>query len=404
MSVCDHVRSSLSALVDGELSIIESQEAEKHMLSCAACRQEWHSLVDIDNRLASALIVEEVNRKCAEILQRSANSIQLTNKHGLSWRYVAIAMVVAATLLLVLLPFFFETQSSKTADTRPAFVAQLIRATGPIRYLRPGANDWTVWLPSAPEWFVAGSRLKTDEGVLCEVQTSTKGVIRLNESAEVVFRKPNQIELVAGQLWCLAPASTIIDVALPNASTQSPSSLAFACPGSTEVQCVAGASSSTCDSVSPDNSYATLTIGANTYTVAPGETLSIDREQNIDRKLNVDSSAKIWQLPLLAIGTEVDRELVLLLDRLLAPIGMTKARSLNEEQIQMLGPAGAVPLLAYAVTESSPEHLHLRRTAVRLASELADDRCVRLLKRLTSDPDEDIARVAKETLNRIVPP
>lgn len=330
--------------------------------------------------------------------------MQLRDKHGRAWRYAAIVMAVAATLLLTSSPFFFETQSLQTADSRPAFVAQLTRATGPVRFLRPGASDWTVWLPSEPELFLAGSRLKTDEGVLCEVQTSTKVVIRLNESAEVVFSEPDQIELIAGQLWCLAPASTNIDVALPKASTQSASSLTFACPGSTEVQCVAGASSSSCDSVSLDNSNATLTIGANTYPVAPGEALSIDREQNIARKLSVDSSAKIWQLPLLAIGTEVDRELVLLLDRLLAPIGMTKARSLNEEQIRMLGPAGAVPLLAYAVTESSPEHLHLRRTAVRLASELADDRCVRLLKRLTSDPDEDIASVPNETVNRIVPP
>ena len=402
MSECDRIRPLLSALVDGELTISETQEAEKHLLSCAVCQQERQSLVEIDNRLASLLTVSDVDRKCALILQQTPRSGQLTNWYGLDGRRVALVVAVAATLLIALLPLFlFKTKTSNTADSGPSYVAQLVRATGPVRFLRPGAIDWTEVLPNANTLFALGSRLKTDAGVLCEFQTSTNGVIRLNESAEVVLKQPNQLELVAGQLWCLATESTSIDVAIPTVRPQSPSFLNFACPSSTELQCVAGKDNASCDVVSPENSNATITIGSITCSVTPGETVSIDSEQNIERKPNTDASIKTWQLPLLAVGTEVDKELVQLLDRLLAPIGMTKARSLNEEQIRMLGPAGAVPQLAYAVAVSSPEHLQLRRTAVRLAAELADDRGVRLLKLLTSDPDEYIASVAKDALNRI---
>lgn len=403
MSECDRVQSLLSASVDGELSVHELHEVEKHLPSCAACREERETLTDLDDRLSKIIVVDGVNQKCSDIL-RAANSTQLRNtQQQPSWYVVIVAIAIAATLLLALLPSFFRAQTSQVAIPQPAFVAQLVRATGPVRFLSPGATAWTELVPNALDSLAAGSRLRTDAGVLCEVQTQNKGLIRLNESAEIVLNEPNQVELIAGQLWCLSPELISIDVVIPEVKTQKPLLLAFACPSSTELQCVAGESFASCTSVSPDNSVATITMGSTACSVAPGETVSIDGEQNIDRQLNVDLTKKIWQLPLLAIGTEVDKELVSLLDRLLAPIGMSKVTSMNESQIRKLGPAGAIPLLAYVAAETSPEHLQLRRTAVRLASELADERSVRLLKLLTSDQDEYISRVSAETLNRVVP-
>ena len=352
MIECDRVRARMSAQLDGELSVEETGEVQQHVQACASCRHEWETLTEIDNRLARAFVVEEVDRKCAEVLNRrvSVNQASRNENSASSWRLIAVGLfAVAATLLIATLPFFAEKDTSQNTIPSLNLVAQLTRATGPVQFLPAGETDWSEVAPEARKSFAAGSRLKTSTGVLCEIETTSKGVLRLNESAEIVFVEANRVELVAGKLWCLTPASTSIEVVMPEPSQQATLPLTVACPASTEFQCAAGERSVSCDSLSKNNSTATMTMGAVTCSVAPGETVSIDREQKVDRKLSVDAASKIWQLPLLAIGVEVDQELVLLLDRILAPIGMSKARNMNEDQLRMLGPAGALPLLAYAV-------------------------------------------------------
>ena len=287
-------------------------------------------------------------------------------------------------------------------ETEPVRVARLVRATGSIQLLSPGARDWTTVSSGSNESFVAGSRVKTNDGVSCELQTSADGLIRLNQSAELILHQANQVELVVGQLWCLAPSTNSIDVEIPVSNVETPQLATLACPSSSEFQCVAGNDFASCNSVSPGNANASMTLGAFSCPVAPGETVSVDSNQKIDRTASSDSVSKVWQLPLLALGTSEDQELRSLLTHLLAPIGMTKARHLNENQIRQLGPSGAIPLLAYVVAESSPEQLELRRTATRLASELADQRGAEMLARLTSDPDAFIANQAKETLRRLL--
>ena len=72
----------------------------------------------------------------------------------------------------------------------------------------------------------------------------------------------------------------------------------------------------------------------------PGQTVSIDGSQQMTSYAR-DESAETWQLPLLALSTDTKDELRRRLQRLLAPIGRTKARHMNETQIRALGPAGA---------------------------------------------------------------
>ncbi len=403
MSDCDRVRILLSARIDEELDMDESKEVDSHMATCSACQHEWSLLKDIDQRLAIAIAIPNLDSKCAAIMEQARSVRPPMSTQGPSLRLAAIATALAATILVAMVPFFRERKKSQPVNPTPIYIAQLVRATGPVHFRGPGEDVWTEIGPDGKESLIAGSSLKTREGVLCELHTTSKGIIRLNESAEVVIVEPNQVALIAGQLWCLASEATSIDVSLADDNKGAPLSMSFSCPRSTELQCVAGKNFASCDSVSSDNSVATVTVGSMVCAVAPGESVSIDREQNIDRQMIVESSKKVWQLPLLAIGSDVDQELVSLLDRLLSPIGMTKTISLNEQQIRRLGPRGAIPLLAYAVSEKSSQHLPLRRTAVRIGSEIADQESVRLLKLLTGDSDAMIASFARTALERIVP-
>lgn len=403
MMTCDMIRPLLNAWIDRELTVDESKQVETHLNACDACRQEHESLVELDQLLSSSLLVNDVDRKIATIMQRLESTTELAKNERHRWKWVSLVVAVAATLLLALLPAMLDGLKTRGVPVaRPVVVARMVRATGPVQLLSPGARDWTSVSPGSSESFVAGSRFKTSDTVLCEFQTSADGVIRLNVSAELVIHQPHQIELLAGQLWCLAPASNGIDVDIPVSNVETPRMATLACPSSSEFQCMAGNEFALCNSVSPENANARMTLGAFTCPLAPGETVSVDANQNVDRTASDDAASKVWQLPLLAIGTSVDQELVSLLNSLLAPIGRTKVRSLNEEQILRLGPPGAIPLLAYVIAESSPEYLEMRRTATRLASTIADERGAGMLMTLTSDPDGYIANQAKESLNRIL--
>lgn len=142
-------------------------------------------------------------------------------------------------------------------------------------------------------------------------------------------------------------------------------------------------------------------MGSLKCAVAPGESVSIDASQAVQRDTSQEITNKIWQLPLLAIDAQSDSELMQVLRPLLASIGRTKAMHINEERLRQLGPLGAIPLLTYATVESAPEEIELRRRAVWLGSDLADQSSVSLLNKLARDSDTQIAQKASEKLSSL---
>ncbi len=400
MSACQDVRRELSALLDRELPPEKSAAVQDHLLSCQACQREWEALQSVDGQLQRLLAIDDVARQVASIQQAAKvqpAAFQSARGHWLRW--TAIVAAVAASIVFVAV-VMRPAEQPQPVEARLTIAAQVVRATGPIEILWPGADAWRLVDPPAGFQVAQGTRLRTGENVLCEVQTTDEGKIRLNESAELVMRDSHHLELIKGQVWLIASKpGTSVDVRLQNEQTQRVATMT--CPSGSEFQCQTGDSSAACDSVSAQNQQAQWAMGAYSCPVNPGETVSIDAQQNVDRKVDRESTNKVWQLPLLAVGSSDNQELLSALNGLLAPIGMTKARHLNEEQIRRLGPQGAVPLLAYVLAESSPDQLPLRRTAIGIAADLADEGSIKLLQQLTADPDRYISQSAQAALKKI---
>jgi Putative zinc-finger len=405
VSTCDRFRPLFSALIDGELESAEAHEVEGHLESCEACRYELQSLQELDVHLSRHLVIPDIASRVTAIsraaeAQSLHNSVHRLPTYGLSF---AIAIAIAAVILFAMLPDKWgkkDDRSSSNPDT--LIVARLVRSTGPVQVLPPDTVDWLDIAADSKHALLSGSRLRTSERIVCELETTKNATIRMNEAAELIIRDPKQVELVAGQLWCHASNDSDIDISVAVKNVDSPRIASFTCPSGSEMQCDAKNDRDSYVSVSSANAQANVTIGEFSCAVSPGETVLIDSDNKIDRTSNVGLASKVWQLPLLALHGNADRELDSLLKSVLAPIGMTKAMHLNEQQIRRLGPPGSIPLLVYAIHEKSPEHASLRQTAVRMASDLADQRAISLLTTLQDDPDTYIAGVAKSTLTRIL--
>jgi hypothetical protein len=400
MSACQDIRRELSALLDCELPPGQAAAIEEHMRSCEVCRQQWEALQSVDGQLQRLLTIDDVAKNVVSIEQAAkVQPAASQSARGDGWRWTAIMAAIAASIVLAVVAMR-PAEQPQPVKPQVKNAARLVRATGPVEVLSPGSDAWRS-IESSPSYEVAqGARLRTGENVLCEVETIDQAKIRLNESAELVMHDARNLELVSGQVWLIASKSGIsVDVRWEDEQTQQVATMT--CPGESEFQCQVGDSFAACDSVSAQNQQAQWAMGAYSCPVNPGETVSIDAQQNVERKVDGESASKVWQLPLLAVGTSGDPELLSSLNSLLAPIGMTKARHLNEDQIRRLGPKGAVPLLAYVLAESAPDQLRLRRTAIGIAAELADEGAIKLLQELTADPDPYISRTAQAALDKI---
>lgn len=410
-------------LLDHELSQADRSVAEQRLLDDAAEREEFTQLQELDETLRRILVAGEldVTRFLSRLKVRtaeqpvqlvqvssSADDVQLQGRHRLGPGRLAVVLSMLALIVVAVLvrspahQWIDMVAGTKAERLHPG--ALLVRATGPVIVQSPNRLPETIFVSWQPRPLPAGTTVRTQAGVLCELELPTTGTTRLREDTEVVVEAPNQLHLVSGMMWCRADGPDGITVKVPashSGETVPPQLAAFVCPTESVSSWIARPGITTCQSLS-SKSVDIQIPGTFSCTMAPAERMTLE-SPTIAVSLGVGDrlSALSWQLPLLVLGTADDPELQDLLQQMLAAIGETKMSSLYVQQIRELGPAGTIPLLAYVQGERSRSARHVRLSAMQIISDLAPESARSDLMKLKNDKDPEVQALADRALQRL---
>ncbi|MEM8671225.1 MAG: zf-HC2 domain-containing protein [Planctomycetota bacterium] len=398
---CDRCQELLSAWLDEELADDELQLVESHQGSCATCQRVLDELRDVEMRLRKlTLPVDAITRAEQAVASHPTNDVTPQNN---SWRSIPWLVAALAASILFLLAIL-DLGDRPAPVVQEIGVARLVRSTGELEAFDPVTEQWRLISAHDLATFSAGTRLRTLPGVVCELETSDRTTLRLDASAEVVLLAPSHVQVVEGQIWgCVAQDQSLkVDTGQANSSettnkTERPL-MTLSCSSGAEWQWANKKGESVIQSLA--DASCQLTIETFQCPVNAKEQVSVSPDLDVQRESANVQSAKIWQIPLLAVD-QTDSELEGVLESLLIQIGSTKAGFFQEQQVRRLGPAGAIPLLAYVQSARSLSNRAARGQAMRIASETADETGLNRLRQLSSDEDQAIAKYAKEAIERI---
>jgi ferric-dicitrate binding protein FerR (iron transport regulator) len=397
---CSDTLQLLSAYIDNELAASQRQAVAKHLDECSSCQQHLRELRTVDETFSLLRTPTDLADKlvAAAVGGLSTASEQPVNRSSTRYGW-AMLLAIAASIGLIVMMKPADTASEREHPT----IGRLVRATGQVEVLEFASPLWKTL--GERDAIGPGTRVRTGDQVRCEIEISSHALIRTDEGTELVIHQPGHLQMIRGQVWCRSPAMQPLQVDLaPSWIDSSQPAFSLHCPKSAEFQVsVQGDRVIGCSLADEPGE---LRFGERLFAVAPGESVSIDQAGGIQRSFPLAAVSKAWQLPLLAVGqTESGSgELQAIVQPLLAKVGRTKARHLNELQLRALGPPGAIPLLVYATSDDSRREPDLRYTAVALAGQMSDRAAIGLLEELALDADERISIVCKNTLQRLGEP
>jgi len=415
---CESISLLLTAALDGELSTDERSVMDQHLATCESCNQLWADLQSLDRSLAGALrpptddpridhvisaIQDRVSnassgpdRNCAETL--SPAIVGLQNTHRQLPRSGMPLLVMIASLALVAVAMF-------QLPTSMPSVAEITMATGPIEIKQSERGEWIAVSKSNHIPLSKNVRVRTGTASLCEIRTKSDAVVRLNQDTELILRQPEQIELIAGELWCRTPPTASLEIC--GTAPPKPAALKaiFTCPSSSESQWAAAAENElSCIGVSAKPIEVKTNLSGPTCEVGPGERWFFGSNHAPTEAGHADSLiATTWQLPLLILRRPDDLELQDRMVQLLGMVGETKISYAYESQIRNLGSAGTLPLIAFVQSSNAADKQQLRQRAMRIVADLAPISAFTDLESLRKDPDPVVRQFAQTALRRLEP-
>ncbi|MFO1094161.1 MAG: zf-HC2 domain-containing protein [Planctomycetaceae bacterium] len=438
---CDELRDRLSAAVDGELSAAESAEIERHLASCATCRDVMSSLQSLDVQLrretatvrdrapdiaaaALARLPPQFDRCSGQPNGRSAlgERIDIVSGHlsrpsaAASGRTFLIAVAAMACGFLLAFWLFRPTReiapptvandvrvaAPVTPPTVPTRIAPaVIRvATGPIEFASAPAG-WTTVPEPAGFACEPGVVVRTPDSTVCELETSAGATVRMNVATELCVVDAGDIQISHGEIWCRTPDASGLKVTPTVMDTKATAPVSLVCGPNGPASCVF-----TCP---VEEATARVAVASGRVeVVSPQNSEPVDAGRCVewrDGALKPASRngvlAERWMHPLLVRKGPADRELAARVNALLAEVGRTKVSYLCERDLRSLGEYGALPLLRFVQAESSSGDLDRRRTAAAILADVAPAWMTSEFIKLLADGDPLIRVSAAAGLKRL---
>lgn len=403
---CEMLPLWLNAALDDELSPSSDLAMQQHLAYCPACREVWLEWQGLHHDLQRALpvpaadpVIQSVMRAISSPTPHTGDTVSHVGPPIQSSRNSAFALLAVASSLVIAAVFVVQMASATPA------IAEIFIATGPIEFKPANSADWIAADGKSRVHLAANSRVRTPSNSLCEIHTKSDAVVRLNQATELVLRRPEMVELVSGEVWCRASETSGIKISGTAGSSPIGAPSIFTCPSSTEMQWRAVPDQGlSCLDV--DTSAIRIESARSSRTIQPGEcvTFSSGGANSNDTQRTDPFQATTWQLPLLVLREPLDGELQQRLQGILAIVGRSKAAYFYEDQIRQLGPAGALPLLAFVRSPDSRRDPDLRIRAMQFIAELATSSSLSQLQELAQDDDPVVKSLAVQTVLRLQGP
>lgn len=418
---CLDVRSRWSEWLDHELDADLRARLATHLEACPTCRVQaagWRVLdadlrrLAIPDRESAARVADRV----LDDLRTPPTSEVRSTAAGGSWPRLLLAAAAGFLLALLLFPPWRRgpivelpprIPGAETDDpiarggAAATDLARLVVATGDIETRRPGAAEWTLVSESHPFQCAPGTEVRTGEGIRCELETASGCTIRVDQSAELAVRTPDELELRRGAVWCRAPEGASLRIVPAKvADAGSARNWSFSCPSNsialTEVR---AAGKLRVQSAGGDIELATPEFRR---LVRSGEAAElVDGQLTLEPRHADALLATSWMHDLLVRRGHDSPELHQRVDRLLAHVGRSKVTNLYEDEIRSLGEYCVLPLMRFVQSPSSRNEPAQRATAMRVLADVAPPWLIADLIELLSDDDRQVRVLAAAALLRL---